>query len=417
LKKVIFLITFSPKYDEYADKPKPTFNWTTPNGNWVGIWGYDWGDLLLKALVENYPDYLCEVWQCDLVADKIYSAQIHERLIHRNFPAFMINKCQPLRRMQEIYSSEIIEYVQKNDEPDTTFMLPTTDYSKWLNDFKVSTKKAKILYFSFINSGLMLPAKINTTNPLKYINRYLLNNKKKKWLKEIRNLLISNDNPVALEYIKLKYPKINSFYFHFGLDLDFWKPIISKTEARKTLDIPKDTFVIVLSNRLVPEYQIDRFIEVISKVNSNRKFLCYITGHGLKSYEDYLNSLVVKHNIQDKINFVGYIPDELLRLYFIAADLFAVVPIMFAGSNGALKAMAVGTPILHVAMGFSYEYLKSMQAGVYVQPTDYDEWVPIISKIVEGQPIKVPSREEIEKSFSWKRTAEFLSNALTNSVP
>jgi glycosyltransferase involved in cell wall biosynthesis len=416
LKKVIFLITFSPKYDEYADKPKPAFNWTTPDGNWVGIWGYDWGDLLLKSLIDYYPDYTCEVWQPDLRADRIYMAQLHERFVHRNFPAIMIKKHKLGRKVEEVYSKAITDAFRENDESDATFLIPTTDYSQWLYDCKTSVKKAKILYFSFINSGKILPCHIETLNPLKYIVRHLQNQQKIQWLKQIKNLLISNDNPSALEYIKTKYPDINTFYFHFGLDLSFWKPVVSQVEARKALNIQANQFVFVLSNRLVQEYQIDKFIEAIARVKTTKEFSCYITGHGLKEYEEYLNQLVQKYKLDDRIHFVGYVSDEILRSYLIAADVFAVVAKMFAGSNGAVKAMAVGTPILHVTMGFSYEFLKANQTGAYVQPDNYDEWVEKITEIIDGKPIAIPSREEIEDHFSWKRTAQYLHDALINSV-
>jgi hypothetical protein len=44
--KVIHVMNHPPAYEEYSDMPRPHWNWNTPDGSWVGIWGYDWSDLL-----------------------------------------------------------------------------------------------------------------------------------------------------------------------------------------------------------------------------------------------------------------------------------------------------------------------------------------------------------------------------------
>lgn len=415
MKKLIFIITFSPKYAEYENQPDPEYCWINQDGLRIGISGLDFGDLICKTLVDYYSEYDCEVWQPDLRADKIYSAQFQDRFVHRNYPAIIRKIVKRCKFVDEIYSETIIKQIGEYDDKDTVFMLPAKEYSLWLTEILATIKMSKILYFYFLNNEMLLTNPIHTVNPLKAVNRLLLNREKLLGMREVRDLLISNNNPEAQNKLQQKYPLLRMFFFKNGMDLDFWRPVMSKSEARKLLAIPSDSFVIVLSQRLIPDYQIDRFIETVSRINPIRNFVCYITGLGFREYEEFLKNLVAHNGQQDRIHFVGFVNDEILRNYFIAADLFATVPIISAGSFGAKKCMAIGTPILHVTSGSTYEFLKEHNAGEFVSPTDYDSWVPKLQEIIDGKPVRTIPREVIEMNFSWKSTAYEVHYAIQNS--
>ena len=411
--KIIFVIPFSPKYAEYADKPKPKYNWDTKDGQWVGIWGYDWGDLHLKSLVEYYNNYDCEVWQPDLRADKIYSAELCNKLVHRNFPAKMIKRFSRFKFREEIYSQSIIDELKNYDDYNTVIMLHATVRTKWMVSILESTRNAKHLYYNYLNDALLLPYKINTFNPFKAYNRYLLNKEKLKWLKKMNVLLTSYSNPDALSKVEKINPNLKMIKFVWGFDYDFWYSIIDKATARRNLNIPNEAFVILLSQRLVPEYQVDRFIEVIAKIKPNKQFICYITGFGLPDYKRYLQGLVDHYKLNNKICFVGYVSNEELRNYMIASDLFVTIPTMSAGSGGALKEMAIGRPIFTVSSGSTYYFLKENNAGIFVNPTDYDEWGKKLESIINGEIIvKTVNREIVADYYSWKNTAEQTKKAI-----
>lgn len=413
MKNVIFIIYFSPPYDVYKTLPEEN-SWITENGNVVHIFGYDFGDLLLKALTDYYSNYNCEIWQPDLIADKIYTAQFNERLVHRNFPAKKIKIFNKFKFCKDVYSKYLLEYIKKYDNKENIFMISSSNY---LNGRKIAKyiKKANKLYYCFFNLQLLLPDKIETNNPLKIVNSWIKNHNKIRWLKQVKNLLTGDNNPEALTNLKKIISDINYFIFDFGIDCDFWGPVIEKSEARKILGIPQESFVILLSQRLVPVYQVDKFIECLSKVNAERDYKCYITGHGTLEYETYLKELVIKYDLQHIVNFVGYVEDNVLRYYFISADLFVTVPYISAGSYSAAKAMCIGVPIFHSTTGDSYEFLKKHNAGEFVSPCDYDEWTEKLEDIINGKiKVKTVPREEVVNYYSWKRTADDLHYALMN---
>ena len=61
-----------PAYEIYKGEQRPEINWETNDNSWVGIWGYDWGDLLGNAILSQTNEFEFEVWQNDLRADRIY---------------------------------------------------------------------------------------------------------------------------------------------------------------------------------------------------------------------------------------------------------------------------------------------------------------------------------------------------------
>lgn len=366
----------------------------------------------MQALADHYPKYECEVWKPELGADKVYSAQLRDRLVSRKFPSNLRRERRLGKPADALYSQSIIDRIKDCDDDNTVFMLPITKRDAWLDAAVKSVSKGRILYYNFLNSGSLLPGRMNVSNPRKAAAILISNRIKNKWMKRVEYLLTSEDNPQALDALKIKYPGIHFSFFKMGMDFDFWVPVVPKNVARDNLGIPKERFVILLSQRLVPEYQVDKFIEVLDRLARDHEFLCYISGHGSREYEQYLARLVEKYSLGDRVRFIGFVSDESLREYLIAADLFVTVPLRFAGSGGALKATAVGTPVLHVRSGNSYQFLKSCGAGEYVGPTSYDEWLEKLKAVLEGQQVKTAERSELMEYYDWRSTANELHAAL-----
>jgi glycosyltransferase involved in cell wall biosynthesis len=410
--KVIYLVTFSPKYEEFSNQPRPKWNWDTTTGSWVGTWFGDWGDLIGKELVKHSDDIDYEVWQVDLRADKIYTAEFEDRLIKKKFPAQEKKYLRGLKRCDYIYSNQLIEYARDYNRNNVTFILPSTNPSPFRYKLAKSIYKAVIIYNNFLNTKLLLPDVERCLNPVRFLHRMLVSKKNHRNLQNIDYFLTTNDNPLALEKIKRRYNHIHVFKFRFGEDCDYWRQDKSVDEARRLLNIPLEKFVLFLSQRLIAGYQIDMFIEAISKVNTKRNFMCYISGHGSREYEDYLKDLVKKHEVEDRIHFVGFVSDDDLKNYFIACDVFVTVPKITAGSGGAVKAMAMNKPVVHVTSGSTYELLKENNAGLFVHPTNYDQWVRVFEEVIDGKEIKTIPRKIVVDHYSPQSMAKEILYAI-----
>jgi len=416
-KKIIQLMTHLPAYEVYANQPKPKIHWDTPIGSWVGIWGYDWAELMGKAMVNEYPDYDYEVWQMDTRADKIYEAILQERLMHRKFPGIIKHHRPGIKKENYVNSPALIEYVKRNiDAENYVFLMPATVETPFTRGLLKVLKNVLVIHYNFLNTSRLAPGKEFTLNPLRNLHRYLRNRSKKRHLNSIHFLLNSIDNnPDAIEEIKRKYISIRLFDFHLGTDLAYWNPDKKKQQSRDELDIGSEDYVIFLSQRLVPEYQIDKFIGVISKIQTNKKFLCIISGHGERVYESYLNKLCKKLAVDHLIRFVGFVTEEQLKKYYTACDVFATVPNMVGASNSAVKAMAMERPVIHTTQGVTYQFLRSNNAGVFIEASDYNQWVIVFTEAIEGKQIKIVPREKVINHFSWEKTANQLFYAISHA--
>lgn len=415
MQKVILIMSFSTQETEYENQPRPEFCWTNPQGELLGIWDMEFSDIMLKRLVNHYPDYDCEIWQPELRADKIYSARLQERLTHSKFPASLLKVRKRFKTIQVVYSEDILAKVRDYDNENTVFMLPAAVYNKWLAGVIAAINEANIIYYNLLNNGVLLPSSINTANPFKALNRGLINLEKYLWLKKMRVLLTPNTEPQAVKQLKTRYPQMSIYELKWGLDQEFWQRVITRDEARSKLGIDPGQYVVLLSQRLVPEYQLDRFIEAVAGVRTNKNFQCFISGHGSQDYQDYLRQLVIERKLDDKITFIGFVSDEELRAYLIAADLFATLPLVSAGSGSALKAMAVGTPVLlTTSCGESYHFLREHSAGSYVQPYDYDAWRETINELINGKEIRTVPRDEVLARYNDKYTADSINIALNH---
>lgn len=413
MTKIIFIIGFSTKPEEYDNQPRPQFCWTRQDGKMIGIWGMEWGEILMKALIKFSPEYEGEIWKPEVGADRIYSAQLSERLVSRKFPAIDIRYTGLIRHFNRVSSESIIAQVKLKDNSETIFMLPVTRKPSWIDDVINSIGQARIIHYNFLNSSLMLPQLLRTCNPLQILRHELLNRGKAHRLRKIRNLLTMNDNPQALCQLHKRYPQMKIFNFMWGYDLEYWQPIAGKNVARKDLGILDDRFMVLLSQRLSPEYQVDKVIIALSKIRTQRNFSCYITGHGIKDYENYLQDVVLRHQMQGNVHFMGFIDDETLRRYFEAADLFINLPVNSAGSASALKATMCGVPVLLIPTGALYEFLKNQSAGEFVDPTDYESWEEKIQQIIEGEiQVRVPSRQALVDHFSWEKNIKDIKCAI-----
>lgn len=414
--KIIHLLTHLPDYNYCENVEKPSIYWDTSDGSWVGIWGDEWAEIIGKEVVKRFNFVHYEVWQMDLRAKLTYEAFIHERLLHKKFPGKFKKFIYGIKFNSYVYSNEIINYILHSEfSDDYVFLVPATvetPFTKKLIKI-LNEKKIHFLHYNFLNSSLLYPKIVLSCNPLRIIHRFLIYLNKRNHLMKIKYLLDSLDNnPEIIEKIRKRYPHITYFEFNLGIDLNYWKPDIDKLFVRNELKISKEKFVFFMSQRLIPEYQIDKVIMVASKLSKEDNFLFIISGRGEKQYEEYLRDLVCKYKLDEFVKFVGYVPNDLLKKYYIACDVFLTVPFLFGGSNSAVKALALEKPIIHVNIGTTYEFLKKHNAGLIIEPFGYNEWVSLFHEVINGREIKIVPRKVIENHFSWCSTASQLLYAI-----
>ncbi|OON98441.1 MAG: hypothetical protein ATN35_05035 [Epulopiscium sp. Nele67-Bin004] len=111
---------------------------------------------------------------------------------------------------------------------------------------------------------------------------------------------------------------------------------------KKSLNIPKDNFVLISVSRLGKEKNIDELL-CYMKLLKDRKISLVIVGDG--PYKEELENLA-KHYELNNIHFVGMVSPQEIPLYYKIADLFVSASTSETQGLTYIEALASGTPIL-----------------------------------------------------------------------
>ena len=137
----------------------------------------------------------------------------------------------------------------------------------------------------------------------------------------------------------------------------------------------------------------------------------------LKDEGDALKDLVYSLGLQDKVLFTGFISDELLPVFYSAADAF-VYPSLYEGFGlPPLEAMSCKTPVITSNTTSIPEVTGD--SALLINPHDINDLSESIRKLVNDDDLKLELAEKGYKrslQFSWKQTAEKTINAYKNII-
>ena len=241
----------------------------------------------------------------------------------------------------------------------------------------------------------------------------------KSWLNVIENL---NDSIIGKSVLKLadkiltvsketkKYvlrlgadPKITSVMYN-GVDTTCFRSI-QKMESRIKLSLPTKQKIVFSVRRLVYKNGLDTLIESASSViNNNPNVLFIVAGKGpsRKLIEEKIKELGIEKNII----LTGFVPDELLPLYYNASDYFVLPSASGEGLPLVLfEAMACGLPVVATKVGGTPEIINHMENGVLVAPTKPKDMAMGLLNLLENDELAIRIGENakttIQNRFSW----------------
>ena len=244
----------------------------------------------------------------------------------------------------------------------------------------------------------------------------------------------------------IRYPVSGIYYRYFGrLCAKFSKKVItiskySKREIEEVLRIPGEKIEIIYSGVKAPS---NRYTDVSEKYGIQGKYILYIGGikphknigsliraYSLLSPElkkeyqlviggrknrhtEYLEKVIEKLNIRDRILFPGLIADKDLASIYKGASLF-VFPSLYEGFGfPPLEAMACGTPV--IASNTTSLPEVTGDAAILVDPLDIQKLSQeMVNVLTNSELRKKLTQRGIEKSkgFSIERFARELIKCL-----
>lgn len=203
-----------------------------------------------------------------------------------------------------------------------------------------------------------------------------------------------------------------------GVDLDQFYPI-PRSEARQTIGIPEEAFLLLFVGRIEPLKGIDTLLRAIALLRNESPDLVEnlslsIIG-GLQDEEDQseemkrLRSLREELGLSDLVTFLGAKSQETLQYYYSAAE--AVIMPSHYESFGmvALEAMACGTPVIASEVGGLAYLVQDGVTGFHVPTNDPAPLAEKIGLLLQSDVLRREmSRAACEwaHQYSWRRIAD-----------
>lgn len=129
-----------------------------------------------------------------------------------------------------------------------------------------------------------------------------------------------------------------------AVDVERFRARMTRAEARARLGWPDDGPVSVTVRRLVRRTGVDRLIEALPMVLATHPQARLVIG-GTGPQRDALVDLVRFLGLEERVTFLGYVPDADLPLVYRAADLNVLPTVALEGFGlTAIEALAAGTP-------------------------------------------------------------------------
>src|SRR5580765_2914676 len=170
---------------------------------------------------------------------------------------------------------------------------------------------------------------------------------------------------------------------------------------------------LLYAGKISPHKNVVRMIEAFSALKTELEkdelypdLKLIIIGDDLSGNPD-LRRTVVRSGVQNDVRFLGFIPIEVLRVFYDAAKIF-VFPSLYEGFGlPPLEAMAHGTPVVTSNTSSLPEVVGN--AAVLVNPENIFEIMRALHRVLLDQSLRDKLKErgyEQAKRFSWDAAAQ-----------
>jgi mannosylfructose-phosphate synthase len=209
-----------------------------------------------------------------------------------------------------------------------------------------------------------------------------------------------------------------------GVNIHTYNP--QEAEGDSRLNVPQ-RYIFCIS-RIDANKGHDYLLHAFSTVKEKIKNVHLIIGGGSPKPKQVeldvkatMREIIAHYGMEDRVEIIGYVPDELMAPYYRQAELF-VLPSKFEPFGmTALEAMACGTPVIASNLGGIKENFTSGKDGILVDPSNKEELANAMVLLLKDRALaerigNSGYRTAIEK-FSWeaiaKRTLEFYEKCLS----
>lgn len=165
-------------------------------------------------------------------------------------------------------------------------------------------------------------------------------------------------------------------------------PIINpRSQLQQLFNLPGDRQIILFLSRLHPKKRPDLLINAFKQVIPHHPHSHLIlAGSGDPEYLEYLQQLVLHHNLSDRTTFTGFVTGYKKNLLLQGADIFVLPSYSENFGIAVAEAMAAGLPVI-VTPGVQISTdIAAAKGGIIIN--NRAELVTAITQLIESQEMR-----------------------------
>ena len=211
-----------------------------------------------------------------------------------------------------------------------------------------------------------------------------------------------------------------------GIDTEVFSPV-DRAEARRILGFHPTEHVILQICRIVPNKGIENIIRAQAQLAhkyKNPTRLVIVGGEPISKIDptktpetDRLKKLARRLRIDHLVTFIGQQPQEKLRYYYAATNIFVTTPWYEPFGITPLEAMACGTPVIGANVGgIKYSVIPDRN-GFLVPPEDPQTLAFLLDKMLASPAIRrrlgAGGLRHVRNNFTWEKVAKLTGTLYT----
>ncbi|MBY0293787.1 glycosyltransferase family 4 protein [Patescibacteria group bacterium] len=174
--------------------------------------------------------------------------------------------------------------------------------------------------------------------------------------------------------------------------------ILSRSEARKQLNIHEDEELVLSAGRIVPWKGFEGLVDAVTKVREVRVPRLYIAGDG--PGKATLEAHVQKAGANGYVSLLGQLSNQQLSVWIAAADV-VVLNTKYEGlSHFLLEAFAARTPVITTPVGGNTELITDGDTGLLVPQNDISALSNAITHVLTDRKFAAALAERAAESLS-----------------
>lgn len=191
-----------------------------------------------------------------------------------------------------------------------------------------------------------------------------------------------------------------------GVDANKFR-IRPRQKARKRLKLPLDKRILLVVSRLERRKNVASLISALKLLRRNDTILV-ICGEGEYSYK--LRELTVELKLNNNVMFTGIVNDNLLPLYYNAADLYVLPSVIEGFGLTLLESMASGTPVVASKVCAIPEVTDKGKSAMLAEEPTPNKLAMAINEVLTNEDLyerlKIRGMNHVKEAYSWSAAAK-----------